>query len=88
MSSEAVSTTVLFFGRPSDRLGRARAADIPVEGCTVAELRARLCASDPRAAAALDRPDVRAAVDQVIATDQARVRPGQEIAFFSVFSGG
>jgi molybdopterin synthase sulfur carrier subunit len=88
MSSRTVSTAVLFFGRPSERLGKTRNAEIPAEGCTVAELRARLCEADPLAAPALDRPDVRAAVDQVISSDQARVRPGQEIAFFSVFSGG
>ena len=79
---------VLFFGRTAERLGRSREVDIPPAGLSVGEIRQRLCAADESARDALERPDVRASVDRVIADDTARVAPGQEIAFFSVFSGG
>ena len=34
------------------------------------------------------RPGVRASIDREIVGDDAVVRPGAEVAFFSVFSGG
>ncbi len=73
---------VLFFGRVADALGRERQIDLPASGCTIAELR-RLLDAD-----VLARPGVRASIDQQIVADDARVRPGAEVAFFSVFSGG
>ncbi|HWE48100.1 MAG TPA: MoaD/ThiS family protein [Caulobacteraceae bacterium] len=79
---------VLFFGRTADRLGRSREVEIPPAGLSIADLRQRLCNADETARDALDRPDVRACVDQVIVGDDARIAPDQEIAFFSVFSGG
>ena len=78
---------MLFFGRLAERLGRERKLAVPAEGCTLAELRQRLCAADPDAAEALGK-GVRASIDREIAGDDARVRPGQEVAFFPVFSGG
>lgn len=79
---------VLFFGRAADRLGRSREVDIPAAGLSVGELRQRLCETDDAARDTLERPDVRASVDRRIVDDAARVAPGQEVAFFSVFSGG
>ena len=79
---------VLFFGRTAERLGRSREVAIPPAGLSVGDLRQRLCDSDDAARDALERPDVRASVDRVIVDDAARVAPGQEVAFFSVFSGG
>ena len=79
---------VLFFGRTADRLGRSREVEIPPAGLSVGELRQRLCDADDAARDALERPDVRASIDRVIADDAARIAPGQEVAFFSVFSGG
>jgi molybdopterin synthase sulfur carrier subunit len=83
-----MTTRVLFFGRPADRLGPGIEVEVPPGGCTVAELRARLIARGEAFAEALDRPDVRASVDVRIVDDSAPVRPGQEVAFFSPFSGG
>lgn len=73
---------VRFFGRLGEQLGEARTVALPDGGCTVAELRA-LIGED-----ALAAPGVRAAIDQAIAPEDARVREGQEIAFLSPLSGG
>ncbi|MBS0296444.1 MAG: MoaD/ThiS family protein [Proteobacteria bacterium] len=79
-------TTLLFFGRVGDRLGRERVLT-SLDAATVGELRRTLAAADPACAILLD-PTVRASVDRQVAGDEAPVRPGQEIAFFPPFSGG
>jgi molybdopterin synthase sulfur carrier subunit len=78
-----MSLRVLFFGRPADAFGPQRevALDAP---SSVGAVRARLAVED----AVLLAPGVRASVDRVIVGDDAQVSPGQELAFFSVFSGG
>jgi molybdopterin converting factor small subunit len=73
---------VLFFGRVADVLGRERQVELPDAGCTIAQLR-RLLSED-----ILLKPGVRASVDRQVVADEALVRPGAEVAFFSVFSGG
>jgi molybdopterin synthase sulfur carrier subunit len=80
-------TTVLFFGRTADKLGRSREVALG-NGWTVSDLRRHLSEADPDAADALARPDVRASLDKLIVSDDVAVRADQEIAFFSVFSGG
>ena len=84
----AVPAKVLLFGRLAEALGASHQFDIPAAGCTVGELRRRLAGEDPQAQALLLRPDVRAALDQVIVRDSARVWPGAEVAFLPIFSGG
>jgi len=82
----AVKLSILLFGRVSDTLGPRIEAMIPEEGCTVGELRRLIfqqVGSD-----ALQQKGVRASVDKLVAGDEAFVRPGAEVAFFSVFSGG
>jgi truncated hemoglobin YjbI len=37
---------------------------------------------------AIGEPRIRAAVDRVMASNEAWVSPGQEVAFLSAFSGG
>lgn len=83
-----VMARILFFGRVADALGREVQIALPAGGCSLAELRRRLANGDPHAEAALGRSDVRASVDQVIAVEGDWVLPEQEIAFFSMFSGG
>jgi molybdopterin synthase sulfur carrier subunit len=85
---ELAVTPILFFGAVSDRFGATLAFELPAEGLTVAELRRRLADAEPAGAEALLRPGVRASVDQVLVDEAARVRPGQEVAFLSPFSGG
>ncbi len=83
----AVETTlsVLFFGRVGEVMGRTRTIELPEDGCTVGELRRRLAAAD---ADILLQPGVRAAIDKQVVGDDALARPGAEVAFFSLFSGG
>lgn len=79
---------ILFFGRPADALGPERHLALPEGGATVGDLRRILAATDARAAEVLLRPDVRASVDAVVVPEDTPVRPGQEVAYFSIFSGG
>lgn len=81
-----VTTTVLFFGRLAEQLGRECEVAIPKDGCSVAELRRRLT-QQAQVPGELSRTML-AAVDQEMAADELFVRPGQEIAFFSPLSGG
>lgn len=81
-------TRILFFGRVSEKLGPEGSLDLPTEGLPVGEIRRLLAERDEVAADALLRPDVRACVDLVVVGEDARARPDQEIAFFSIFSGG
>ena len=80
---------VLFFGRIADRFGRVRDIPIPACGCPLSVVRAILASLVEGGALALAEPGVRAAVaQQLVLDDEAWVRPGQEVAFFSAFSGG
>ncbi|TPW02322.1 MAG: molybdopterin synthase sulfur carrier subunit [bacterium] len=81
-------TPILYFGRVGERLGAEGRLDLPAEGLPVGEIRRLLSEQDEVAADALLRPDVRASVDLVVVGEDALARPGQEIAFFSLFSGG
>ena len=81
-------TRILFFGRVAERLGADCRLDLPAGGASMAEIRNLLAARDEVAAAALLRTDVRDSLDQVVVGDDARAMPDQEIAFFSIFSGG
>lgn len=85
---ETTMTRILFFGRVGERLGSEGSLDLPAEGSTVREIRRLLAERDEVAADALLRPDVRASVDLVVVGEDAVARPDQEIAFFSIFSGG
>ena len=85
---ETIMTRILFFGRVGERLGPNGCLDLPAEGLPVGEIRRLLAGRDEVAADALLRPDVRASVDLVVVGEEALARPGQEIAFFSLFSGG
>ncbi|MFZ5719161.1 MAG: MoaD/ThiS family protein [Pseudomonadota bacterium] len=88
-SVERPAVRVLFFGRVVDVFGRARDIALPQGGCSLEELKRRLSGHVEGGAAALAAPGVRAAIDQQMTLDDdAFVRPGQEVAFFSAFSGG
>jgi molybdopterin synthase sulfur carrier subunit len=85
---ETSMTPILFFGRVGERLGPKGFLDLPAEGLSVGEIRRLLAERDEVAADALLRPDVRCSVDLVVVLETATARPGQDIAFFSTFSGG
>jgi len=79
---------VLFFGQISDVCGRSMEVQIPLQGCSLDDLKAGIAAQAPGAEQALDAPGVRVAIDQVMTPGEPWVSPGQEVAFLSVFSGG
>lgn len=79
---------LLFFGKVGDALGRSADIHIPPVGCTVATLREMIAGQIEGAAEALGETGVRAAVNQQMTDDHAWVCPGDEVAFFSMFSGG
>jgi len=81
-----VKLRILLFGRVSDALGHQFEAMIPEDGCTVGELRRLICAQS--GSDVLLQKGARASVDRQVAGDEAALRPGSEVAFFSVFSGG
>lgn len=79
---------VLFFGKVADRFGRAREVAIPAGGCSVAQLKAQLALAVEGGAEALAEPGLRVAIDQELCAENLWIRPGQEVAFCSMFSGG
>jgi molybdopterin converting factor small subunit len=87
MSIDVTTTlSVQFFGRVGDVMGKARTIDLPETGLTLGELRRRLAAA--AGSDILLQPGVRGAIDKQVMGDEAVVRPGAEVAFFSLFSGG
>lgn len=84
----ASTAQVLFFGKVGDILGPRCQIALPPEGLSVAELRRRLEDVVEGAAEALGERGVKVAVDLEFVGEDARVRPGQEVAFLSMFSGG
>lgn len=73
---------VLFFGRVADVLGKRRMQIDPSEDeLNLLALRARLFEGH-------DDSQIRMSVNQVIQSDDQPLRDGDEVAFFSVFSGG
>ena len=82
----ATTLRVLFFGRVADVIGRQVEIDLPEAGCSLADLRRRLAAE--AGAEILLKPGVRGSIDKRVAAEDAWVRPGAEVAFFSMFSGG
>ncbi|MBN8527606.1 MAG: MoaD/ThiS family protein [Caulobacterales bacterium] len=82
-----IRLSVSFYGEIADRLGRERAMVFAVDDVTVGEIRAELARQD-EAATILLNPQIRAAVDAVVVDDDAGVRSGQDVVFFSIVSGG
>ena len=73
---------LLFFGRVADALGQRRVQiELPAEGLSLHALRTRLFESH-------DDSKVLMSVNQVIQSGDEPLRDGDEVAFFSVFSGG
>ena len=73
---------VLFFGRMADVAGQRRMTmALPAQGMTLVVLRDSLFDAGTR-------PAVRMSVNQVQMTADQTLRDGDEVAFFSLFSGG
>lgn len=73
---------ILFFGRVADMQGKRRLTmAFPEDGLSLFELRLRLFDGETD-----DR--MRMSVNQVIMTADQPLHDGDEVAFFSIFSGG
>lgn len=70
--------TVLFFGRMTDLAGRRR-VEIPDEAATLFGLRDRWLAG---------AAGVHMSVNRDVVREDRKLRDGDEVAFFSIFSGG
>lgn len=79
---------VLFFGQIADVFGRSAHVPLPLNGCLLSQLRREIESLVANGEAALAAPGVRASVGHEIANGDVWVVPGQEVAFFSAFSGG
>lgn len=79
---------VLFFGRMAD-VSETRALTVawPAEGLHLVALRDRVFA-DAVAAGRVRANDIRMSVNRVVINDDQALRDGDEVAFFSIFSGG
>ncbi|WP_035303445.1 MoaD/ThiS family protein [Brevundimonas aveniformis] len=82
-----IRLSISFYGEIADRLGRERVMAFAADDITVGEIRAELAQQD-EAAAVLLKPQIRAAVDSRVVGDEASVKAGQEVVFFSIVSGG
>jgi molybdopterin synthase sulfur carrier subunit len=82
--------TVLYFARLREAMGRAREiVEAPPQVQTLGQLRAWLIGRGaPWAQAFSEVQPIRAALDQTVAPDEARLRDGAEIAFFPPVTGG
>jgi len=78
---------ILMFGSLGEQIGREIFEELSADGCTIGELRQRLVAKDPSRQGLLD-PAIRASVDQILVKEDFVVRPGHELAFFPMLSGG
>lgn len=85
-----MKVNVLYFARLREAVGRDREeVDVPAGVATVAALRDWLIArGDPWASAFAEIRRIRAAVDQQMATDEAALTDGAEVAFFPPVTGG
>lgn len=81
---------VLYFARLREAIGRDREElELPSGVANVAALRDWLIArGEPWASAFGEIRRIRAAVDQTMATDDAALREGSEVAFFPPVTGG
>jgi len=79
---------VLFFGRMADLVGQRR-VELPSapQGDSLFALRDRLLGTAIAAGQVEDRA-VRMSLNRVVSRDDRAVADGDEVAFFSVFSGG
>lgn len=82
-----IRLSISFYGEIADRLGRERVMVFAVEDITVGEIRAELARQD-EAAAILLKPQIKAAVDSRVVSDESQVKSGQDVVFFSIVSGG
>lgn len=78
---------VLFFGKMADVVGRRSMTMVVPDGETLHLLRDRIFA-EALAAGQTTARDIRMSVNKAVTAGDPPVNDGDEVAFFSVFSGG
>ncbi len=78
---------ILFFGRMADIAG-TRTVRRNVTGVTTLFALRDEAFADALANGRLQAPDIRMSLNKVVVTTDSLVNDGDEVAFFSVFSGG
>lgn len=78
---------IALLGELGARFGRDHRLEFS-DGLTAGEVRRRLIERLDGSGPGLSSPTVRLAVDQVVVVDETPVKPGQEVAFLPVYSGG
>ena len=79
---------VLFFGRMADLAGQRRIDLVPSPGGdSLVSLRDRLL-GEAMAGAGIEAPAIHMSLNRVVSRVDQAVADGDEVAFFSVFSGG
>lgn len=86
--AEQLALVVELCGKLAEPHGREVTVPLPVAGCTVAELLARLRDSFPALAPLLAPGKVRVCLNETMARDETLVRPGDLAALFPPVSGG
>lgn len=77
---------VEFFGRLSDRMGKAVSCELSGNDMTIARL--RVCLADEYANDELLRPSIRPAINDQMVPENAPIVSGDRVAFLSPLSGG
>ena len=81
--------TLLYFASLRESLGqRSEHIELPADVSTVGALRAHLAARGETWARLAPGHNVRAAVNQAMAADDAAIAAGDEVAFFPPVTGG
>jgi len=82
--------TILYFARMREAVGKAReTVEPPHTVRSVGQLRAWLISrGEPWSSAFSQVQPLRAALNQVVSTDEATLRDGAEVAFFPPVTGG
>jgi molybdopterin synthase sulfur carrier subunit len=88
LSKDAFMINVLFFGRMADvSETRTLTVEMPAGGLRLVALRDRIFA-DAMAAGRVGSNDIRMSVNRAVVNDDQPLADGDEVAFFSIFSGG
>lgn len=82
------SINIELCGRLAEPCGRVLNIGIPNCGLSVPEMVARLVQYFPNLLPVLERGRIRACINETVVPDQARVRPGDQVALFPPVSGG
>lgn len=75
-----IMAKIAFYGKLAERIGREIDIDLPLDGCTIAALRARFDG--------LDRATIRACVNDETVGEDHVVMPGDRVDFLPPLSGG